>query len=338
MQARAVLFDELGGPGVLYVKEVELEEPGPGEVRLRVDAIGLNRGEALLRAGGYYYDAVLPASRLGTEAAGVIEALGNGVTGYAVGDAVSVVAKPNDDGMSAYGVYGDRVNVDARRLIRRPDGMDAVTGAALWVPGFTVYGALVEVGRIQPGDHVVITAASSSIGVAAIQLANHVGATPIAVTRTQAKADRLRDLGATHVIVSQGSDVDDMGEVVEQVRGLTGGHGARLVLDSVAGPALPKLASAVAPDGMLIVNGSLDGRPTPLPMWWPINVYGYAIFHLFADPERIRRAEAFLVSGLRAGALTPVIDRTFDLTDIVTAHKYLEANSHVGKLVVTVTH
>ncbi|MFG1678746.1 zinc-dependent alcohol dehydrogenase family protein [Nonomuraea sp. NPDC049269] len=332
MKARAVLFDELGGPEVLHLADVEVGEPGPGEVRVRIDAFGLNRGEVFLRTGRYYYDAVLPASRLGTEAAGVVEAVGPDVADVAVGDAVSIVAKPNDDGMSIHGIYADRAIVAARRLIRRPDHMDAVTGAAIWVPAFTSYGALVEVGRLRPGDPVVITAASSSVGLAAIQIAAYLGATPIAVTRTAAKADRLLQAGAAHVIAS------DDGDVVKQVRALTGDRGARLVFDGVAGPGLPDLAQAVAPDGMLIVYGSLDGRPTPLPMWWPINVYGYAIFHLFADAERTRRAEAFIINGLLAGALAPVIDRTFDLADIVEAHHHMESNTQVGKIVVTVQH
>ncbi|GAA3680282.1 zinc-dependent alcohol dehydrogenase family protein [Nonomuraea antimicrobica] len=332
MKARTVLFDELGGPEVLYLADVEIGDPGPGEVRVRIDAFGLNRGEVLLRTGRYYYDAVLPGSRLGTEAAGVVEAVGPGVTDYAEGDAVSIVAKPNDDGMSVHGVHADRAIVAAKRLIRRPEHMDAVTGAALWVPAFTSYGALVEVGRLGPGDVVVITAASSSVGLAAIQLAAHLGATPIAVTRTGAKTDRLLTAGAAQVITA------DDGDLVKHVHASTGDRGARLVFDSVAGPGLPDLAAAVAPDGLLIVYGSLDGRPTPLPMRWPINVYGYAVFHLFADEERLRRAETFIADGLRAGALTPVIDRTFDLTDIVEAHRYMESNTQVGKIVVTVQH
>jgi NADPH:quinone reductase-like Zn-dependent oxidoreductase len=332
MKARTVLFDELGGPEVLYLADVEIGEPGPGQVRVRIDAFGLNRGEAFLRAGRYYYDAVLPSSRLGNEAAGVVEAVGPGVTGYAAGDAVSIVAKPNDEGMSAHGIYAERAIVAAERLIRRPEYMDAVTGAALWVPAFTSYGALVEVGRLQPGDDVVVTAASSSVGLAAVQLAAHLGATPIAVTRTGAKTERLLAAGAAHVIAA------DDGDVVKQVHALTGERGARLIFDGIAGPGLPGLARAVAPDGMLIVYGSLDGRFTPLPMWWPINVYGYAIFHLFADEERVRRAETFITDGLRAGALAPVIDRTFDLADIVEAHRYMESDTQVGKIVVTVQH
>jgi NADPH:quinone reductase-like Zn-dependent oxidoreductase len=332
VKAKTVLFDELGGPEVLYLADLDIGEPGPGEVRVRIDAFGLNRGESFLRTGRYYYDAVLPASRLGTEAAGVVEAVGPGVTGVFAGDAVSIVAKPNDEGMSVQGIYGDRAIVAAQRLIRRPDGMDAVTGAAIWVPAFTSYGALVEVGELRSGDVVVITAASSSVGLAAIQIAAYLGATPIAVTRTGAKTDRLLRAGAAHVIAA------DDGDVVKQVHALTGDRGARLVFDAVAGPGLPDLARAVAPDGMLIVYGALDGRPTPLPMWWPINVYGYAIFHVFADAERTRRAETFITTGLRAGALTPVVDRTFDLADIVEAHRYMESNTQVGKIVVTVQH
>jgi NADPH:quinone reductase-like Zn-dependent oxidoreductase len=331
MKARTVLFDKLGGPEVLYFADVELGEPGPGEVRVRIDAFGLNRGDVFLRTGRYYYDAVLPASRLGTEAAGVVEAVGPGVNEYAAGDPVSIVAKPSDDGMSVHGIYAERANVAASRLIRRPEDMDAVTGAALWTAAYTSYGALVEVGRLSAGDVVVVTAASSSIGTAAVQLAAHLGATAIAVTSDAGKADRLRKAGATEVITA------DSG-VVEQIHALTAGRGARLVFDGVAGPGLPELARAVAPDGMLVVYGSLDGRATPLPMWWPINVYGYAVLHLYADVERTRRAEACITDGVRSGALAPIIDRTFDFADIIEAHRYMESNTQVGKIVVTVPH
>ncbi|WCB95452.1 2-haloacrylate reductase [Baekduia alba] len=332
MKATAVLFDELGAPEVLYLEEVEIPEPGAGEVRVRVDAIGVNRGDVLVRSGGYYYDAVLPKSRLGTEAAGVVEAVGDAVAGFAVGDAVSMLAKPTDAGMSLYGVYGDRVVVPADRLIRRPADMDAVTGAALWMPALTAYGGLVEVGKLQPGDTVVVTAASSTVGLAAIQLADHLGATAIAVTRTGTKADALRAAGAAHVIAS------DDGGVVEQVHALTAGRGARLIFDAVGGPQLSELVLALSPDGMAIVYGWLDGQPTPLPMSWPINVYGYAVYHLLADPERFRRAEAFINRGVRAGPLAPVIDRTFDLGEVAAAHRYMETNEQGGKIVLTVEH
>ncbi|MEW9529654.1 zinc-dependent alcohol dehydrogenase family protein [Microbispora sp. NPDC049125] len=330
MDATAVLFDELGGPEVLRLEHVRLDEPGEGEVRVRVDAIGLNRAEALFRSGGYYYQPALPASRIGTEAAGVVEAVGLGVEGFAVGDAVSVLATGIH--MSTHGVYGDRVNVAARSLLRRPDSVDTVTGAAVWLSYLTAYGALAEVGRTNPGDEVVITAASSSVGMAAIQIANHIGAVPIAVTRTAAKTDRLMRAGAAHVLAM---DEDDL---VERVAGLTSNRGARLVFDSVGGPGLADLARAVARDGMLIVYGWLDPRPAPLPMNWPLNIFGFALNVVTDDPAALRRGEAFINAGLRSGVLAPVIDATFALADIADAHRHMEANGQLGKIVVTVPH
>ncbi|WP_323809090.1 zinc-dependent alcohol dehydrogenase family protein [Kitasatospora acidiphila] len=213
--AKMVLFDEPGGPEVLRIADVELGEPGPDQVLVRTEAIGLNRAEALFRAGAYYYQPTLPASRLGYEAAGMVVAVGSAVTGFAVGDPVVSTVGGH---MSTDGVYGDHFLLPAASLDRRPDGVDSVTAAASWLSYGTAYGALVERGGLRPGDHVVITAASSSVGVAAIQIANHFGAIPIAVTRTAGKRDQLLKLGAAQVIVS------DEEPVVERVRELTGGR------------------------------------------------------------------------------------------------------------------
>ncbi|NRQ36839.1 zinc-dependent alcohol dehydrogenase family protein [Nonomuraea sp. NN258] len=327
--ARAVLFHELGGPDVLKVEDVRLDAPGPGEVQVRIDAIGLNRAEALFRAGAYYYRPTLPGSRLGFEAAGTVEAVGPGVAGFAPGDAVSVLS---DQEMSRHGVYGDRVNAPVRSLLPRPAQVDAITGAAVWTTYLTAYGALVEVGRTNPGDSVVITAASSGTGLAAIQIADHLGATPIAVTRTAAKSARLLQAGAAHVLAA------DAGDLAGRVRAVTGGKGARIVFDAVGGPGLSELAETVAADGLLIVYGWLDPRPAPLPMNWPITVHGFNADLVTADPVRMGRARAFVEAGLRAGTLRPAIDRTFDLADVVEAHRHLESNTQIGKIVVTVRH
>ncbi|MDH6124144.1 zinc-dependent alcohol dehydrogenase family protein [Kitasatospora sp. GP82] len=327
--AKTVVFDEIGGPEVLRIVEVELGEPGPGEVLVRVDALGLNRAEALFRSGGYYYQATLPGSRLGYEAAGEILAAGEGVTGFAPGDPV-ITAGLGD--MSRNGVYGDRVVIAADDLVRRPATVDAVTGAASWLSYGTAYGALVERGGLRPGDTVLITAASSSVGVAAIQVANHLGAVPVAVTRSAEKRKQLLELGAVHVIAL------DEEELLDRVREITDGRGAEFVLDPVAGPGLQTVAQAVAPGGLLIVYGWLDPRPAPLPLNWGLRILGYAHGDVIADRAARRRAEHFINAGLRAGTLAPVIDRTFDLDDIAEAHRHLESNSQVGKVVVTVRH
>ncbi|WP_049561828.1 zinc-dependent alcohol dehydrogenase family protein [Nonomuraea sp. SBT364] len=328
---RTVRFHELGGPEVLRLEDVETGEPGPGELLIRVEAIGLNRAEALFRGGRYIQPVKEFPARLGAEAAGVVEVAGPGVTGFATGERVSVVPAFS---MNDYGVYAERAIVPAAAVVRRPDGLDAVGGAAVWMPYLTAYGALVEVGGMRAGDTVLLTAASSSVGLAAIQVAGRVGALPIATTRTRAKEARLRAAGAAEVIVTGEEDVTG------RVLALTGGRGAEFVFDAVAGPGVLDLARAVAPGGTLIEYGALSGEVTPYPgfvLGMPaLNMRTYTVHETTTDPERLRRAEAFVASGLRAGAFEPVVDRVFDLSEIVEAHRYLETGAQVGKIVVTV--
>lgn len=330
--ARTVRFHEIGGPEVMRLEDLETGEPGPGEVRIRVEAIGVNRAEALFRRDEYIEPVKRLPARLGAEAAGVVEAVGPGVSGFAEGQPVSSVPafSQND-----YGVYAERAIVPAAALLRRPDGMDAVSGAAVWMPYLTAYGALVEVGGMGAGDVVALNAASSGVGLAAIHTANRVGATPIAVTRTRDKRERLLEEGAAEVIVSDEEDVP------ARLLALTGGRGAEHVFDAVAGPGVTDLARAVAPGGTLLLYGALSGLPTPYPgfdLGMPaLNVRTYTVLETTKDPRRLRRAEAFVVSGLRAGVFRPVVDRLFPLEDVVGAHRHMESGARFGKIVVTVT-
>ena len=330
---KAVRFDELGGPEVLRLEELKLEEPAHGEVRIRVDAIGLNRAESNFRSGTYVYPPNLPGSGLGYEAAGVVDAVGDGVDEFAVGDAVS--AAPTFL-MTDYGTYGDAVILPAHALVHRPAEVDAVTGAATWMAYTTAYGLLVEFGRVNPGDTVLINAASSSVGLASIQVANHLGAVPIATTRTHAKKQRLLDAGAAHVIATEEEDL------VAEVHGLTGGRGVELAIDAIMGPAVTTLIQTVVPDGSLLFYGWLDPTPAPMPIAADFrgrNIRTYAFTEVtIEDPARLRRAKHFVNAGVRAGTLRPVIDRTFDLTDVVAAHRHLESNAQFGKIVLTVDH
>lgn len=186
--AKTVLFHELGGPEVMRLEDVEVGEPGPGELRIRVEAIGLNRAEVLFRTGRYIEPVKAFPARLGTEAAGVVEAVGVGAGWFRPGQPVSTVPGFSQN---EYGVYAERAIVPASAVLPRPEGLGAVEGAAVWMPYLTAYGALVEVGGMRPGDTVVLNAASSSVGLAAIHVADRIGATPIALTRTAAKKDAL---------------------------------------------------------------------------------------------------------------------------------------------------
>jgi len=323
--ARVVRFHELGGPEVLRVEEHDPGAPGPGEVLLDVEAIGLNRSEANFRRDRYLDRVAALPSGLGYEGAGRVRAIGPDVTGLRPGDPVSVLPL---FAQSRYHMYGEQAVVPASALVPRPASVDAITGAALWMPFLTAYGALLDVGRLRAGDHVVITAASSSVGLAAIQIALRAAVVPIATTNDPGKRQRLLDAGAAHVLISGHDDV------TTAILDLTAGRGADLVFDAVAGPDIEELAAATARDGVLLVHGSLSGRPTPLPglsAMRPVFTRPYTVFEITADPQRLARARHYITTG----ALRPVIDRTFALADIVEAHRYLESNAQVGKIVVT---
>jgi NADPH:quinone reductase-like Zn-dependent oxidoreductase len=338
-----VRFHTTGGPDVLRLHDLDPGQPGPGEVLLRIDAIGLNRADVLFRSGNYIESVKQFPAGLGSEAAGVIEALGPGVTGFAIGEPVSVI--PNFS-QNDYPLYAERALAPATALISRPDPVDAVSGAAVWMPYLTAYGAMVEIARVRPGDVVVINAASSSVGLAAIHTANRLGATPIAVTRTTAKRQRLLDEGAAEVIVSGHHDGhahrEGGGGVAGRILALTAGRGAEYIFDAVAGPGVADLARAVAPDGTLFLWGAASGQPTPYPgfdLGMPaLNLRTYTVHEITRDPERLRRATAFITSGLQNGAFKPTVDRLFTLDKIIEAHEHLESNTHIGKLVVTVSH
>ncbi|GAA4908368.1 zinc-dependent alcohol dehydrogenase family protein [Streptomyces coeruleoprunus] len=326
--ARAVLFHELGGPEVLTVEDVPLPSPGPHEVVIRVEAIGLNRAEALFRAGTYYYPATLPGSRLGYEAAGVVEEVGASVTAYVPGDLVMAAA--NFD-FGVHGVYAERVVLPEEYVVRRPEGVDAVTAAATWLAYSTAYGGMVEAGGLRPGDVVVITGASSGVGTAALQTALRVGAVPIATTRGADKRRRLLDLGAAHVITTDDEDL------VEEVKRLTGGRGARVAFDAIGGPGFGELGNALEPGGTAVLYGWLDPRPATVSQNWPLTVRGYNNGAVVDTAEGRARVSGFIGSGLRDGTLAPVIAETFDgLERIADAHRLMESNTHTGKIVLRV--
>ncbi len=327
---QAIRFHETGGPEVLQYEEIDVGEPGQGEVRVAVEAIGLNRAETMFRSGAYLEDPKLPAG-LGYEGAGVIEAVGTGVTGIAEGDAVSVVPMFS---MNDYSFYAERAIVPAYAVTPRPQGLDAITASAVWMPYLTAFGALIEIGKLAVGEAVVIPAASSSVGLAAIDIANSVGAISIAATRTSAKVDDLKAAGAAHVIATEEQDAS------AEIMRITHDKGARLVFDPVVGPTVKTWVAAMAKGGILFVYGALSGQTTPFPVVAGMNkaltMRGYTLFEITGDADRLARGKAFVTAGLEAGDLKPTVARTFAFDDMVEAHKYMESNQQFGKIVVTV--
>jgi NADPH:quinone reductase-like Zn-dependent oxidoreductase len=326
--SKVVRVHETGGPECLRIEDCDVGAPGAGEVLIRVQAIGLNRSEAMFRAGVYLGKPKFP-SLMGYEAAGEIEALGPQVQGFSVGERVCVV--PNYR-LGEYGVYAERAIVPARSLLAAPPRLSPVEAASIWMQYFTAM-AVIEVAKAGIGDYVVVRAPSSSVGIAAMQLCNWAGATPIAATRTSAKAEALKLLGAGHVIATEETDL------VAEVMRITGGKGARVVFDPVGGPYVDTLAQAMAERGILFIYGGLSGQPTVFPHWPAalkgLSLRGWVASEIWGKPERFARCRDLILHGLADGHLRPVIARTFALGDIVAAHRYLESNQQVGKIVVT---
>ncbi|MFP5068150.1 alcohol dehydrogenase catalytic domain-containing protein [Pseudonocardia nantongensis] len=314
---RAVRFHETGGPEVLRVEDVAVREPGPGEVRIRVHAAGLNRSEVNFRRGTYLEAPRLPAG-LGSECAGTVLALGPDVTGWSAGDEVCVIPASSQN---AHPVQAEEAVVPARALLPRPAGLDDTGAAAVWMPLLTVWGMTRHVARLREGDRLVVTAAANSIGAAALQVARYLGVHAVATVPDDRHAAALRASGAAEVVAGDGDPGDG------DLRTALGGDGADLVLDAEGGPGVERLVRACAPGGAVIVHGGLSGEPTPLPAagYAPVWLRRFHVREVTGEPAVLTRAAAFVHAGLAAGALAPLVDRVFDLDRVAAAHAYLEA-------------
>ncbi|MCX4150364.1 MULTISPECIES: zinc-dependent alcohol dehydrogenase family protein [Paraburkholderia] len=328
--SRTIKFAKAGGPEVLEFIDEQVAAPAPHEVRIKVKAIGLNRADVMWRNDAYIEPVKFPAG-LGYEVAGIIDAVGKDVTRFAVGDAVSTIPAFS---MNKYSAYGEVVLMPDYVVVKHPKSLSFTEAASIWMMFVTAYGALILDAQVTKGDFVIIPAASSSVGLAAIQLVNYAGATPIAFTRTSAKRERLLEAGATHVIATE---EDDM---LQEVMRITDGKGARVIFDPVGGPNFPKLIAALAHQGIAYLYGLLDEGETPIPILQLLRrlptIKVYSLSYVVADEARRKAAVDYVLKGLDSGVLKPAIDRTFKFDEMVEVHRYLEGNSQFGKIVVTV--
>lgn len=326
---RVVRIHEYGDASVLRIDDVDVPAPAANEVQIKVKAIGINRAEVMFRNHAYLQEARFP-SRLGYEASGVVEAVGSDVSDFVVGDAVSVI--PSLD-ITNGGTYGELVNAQARLVVKHPQNMSYEEAAAVWMPYVTAWGALIEQAKLSRGEAVIVSAASSSVGIAAFQIAKAVGATVIATTRTGAKRQNLLDAGADHVVATDEEDL------VAKVMEITDGNGARVVFDPVGGPSFEPLTASMARGGILLEYGVLSAEPTPFPLFTVLSksltLKGYLYVEVVSDDAILERAKTFITDGLASGALKPLIARTFAFADIQDAHRFMESNEQIGKVVVT---
>lgn len=328
---KIVRFYEFGDANVLKLEELPLPEPDKGEVRIKVEAIGLNRAEVAFREGQYIENVENFPAILGYEASGVIDAIGEGITEFKIGDRVSTIPGFS---MKKYGVYGESAIVPVAMVAKYPEKLSSQEGTAIWMQYITAYGALVEYGQIKSGDFVLVSAASSSVGIAAIQIVKAQGATAIATTRGESKKQMLLDNGADYVIVTKNEDL------VSRVMEITNGQGANLIFDPVAGSLLENLANAAAKAATIFEYGALSSEATPFPLFAAIGkglkIQGYTLGEIASDSAKLERAKQYIYDGLESGKLVPILDRTFTLEQISEAHRYMESNQQTGKIIVTV--
>jgi NADPH:quinone reductase-like Zn-dependent oxidoreductase len=338
--ARVIRFHKTGGPEVLKAEELRLPKPKGSEVLMRVNAIALTRTDILWREGAYFEEPVLP-SGIGYDAAGVVELIGPEVKIFRVGDRVSTFPAVS---LLNYTAHGEAAIYPEDALFVYPQNLNSRQAAAVNSGLFAAYFALVELAGVQPNRYVMITAASSSMGVAAIQMAKAVGAKVVAVTRSEEKREHLTAAGADHVVIA---GIDD---VQEAVLDITAGDGADVIYDGVGGPGLEELVWVTKRFGHIIVYGHLGAMEdtTPLPLGAcflrGLNLHtSYKIFdftghsRLGIAPNRgaIERAKQFIFDGLASERFKAKIDRVFvGLEQYAAAHDYMGTNVQVGKIIV----
>jgi NADPH:quinone reductase-like Zn-dependent oxidoreductase len=278
----------------------------------------------------YVESPIFPAG-LGYDAAGIVDAVGKDVADFAVGNPVSTIPAFSQN---KYFTYGEVILAPDHAVVKHPESLSFIEAASVWMMFITAYGALVFDAQVKAGDFVIIPAASSSVGLAAIQIANYAGATPIALTRTLKKKQRLHEVGAPHVIATQEQDM------LAEVMRITNGNGARIAFDPVGGPDFPKLIAALTFQGIAYIYGALSEDDTTIPVLELIRkmpvVKGYNILLVTGDVERRTVAVEYVTKGLASGALKPIIDRTFKFHEMVEVHRYLENSGQFGKIVVSV--
>ncbi|MEH0821961.1 MULTISPECIES: NAD(P)H-quinone oxidoreductase [unclassified Micromonospora] len=321
----AITIPEPGGPEALVWAEVPDPEPGPGEVVVDVRASAVNRADLLQRQGHYPPPPGAPAYP-GLECSGVISAIGPGVTGWEVGQEVCALL--------AGGGYAERVAVPAGQLLPVPAGVDLVDAAALPEVACTVWSNVVRLARLGRGETLLVHGGGSGIGTFAVQLGVALGATVVATARP-AKHDRLRELGAAHTVDYREQDF------VEEVRRVTDGRGADVILDIMGASYLSRNVAALADGGRLVVIGMQGGRKAELDLG--ALLAKRASVAATALRSRPLDDKAEIVRGVReqvwplveAGTIRPIVDRRLPMTEAAEAHRLVESNDHVGKVLLT---
>lgn len=322
MKTKAIRIHEYGGPEVLSFEEIELAEPASGEVRIRHTAIGLNFIDTYHRIG--LYPLPLPTG-LGSEAAGVVEAIGPDVTEVSVGDRVVYTGRPADS-------YSEARNWPAAQLVPIPEGVSDEDAAAVLLKGLTAWYLLRKSYAVNPGDPVLLYAAAGGVGSIASQWANHIGATVIGVVSTEAKAELARAQGCHHIVMADSADL------AAEVRDLTDGKGVAAVYDSIGKDTFLTSLDSLRPHGVMVTFGNASGpvepfSPAELASRHSLYLTRPILFDFIDTPERLLAASRELFAVLESGAVSINVNQRYALQDAAQAHRDLESRKTTGSTV-----
>jgi synaptic vesicle membrane protein VAT-1 len=340
MAMRAIWITKPGGPDALEVREAPDPEPGAGQVRIRVQAAGLNFAE-VMAAQGLYPDAPKPPCVVGYEVAGVVDAVGDGVSGFEAGNRVLALTR--------FGGHADVVCVPARQVLAIPDAMSFSEAAALPVTYLTAYHMLFRVASIRPGERVLVHMAAGGVGMAVLQLCRTVGDVEVFGTASAAKHGALRDEGCQHPIDYHTTDY------AAEVRRLTAGEGVDIVLDPLGGNDWRKGLKLLRPCGRLVAYGFANmtsgqrRRPArvlsqalSVPLLTPLglmnrnlSVSGVNVGHLWDQVELLRDELQAVLILWEQGAVKPRIDATFSFAEAAAAHRRILDRGNTGKVLLT---
>jgi putative PIG3 family NAD(P)H quinone oxidoreductase len=327
---RAVLLTRFGGPDVLEIRDVPAPEPGPREIQVRVRASALNRADLLQREGRYAAPPGAPADIPGLEFAGEVSALGDAATRWRVGDRVF--------GIVGGGGHAEYLVVDERAVAAIPGSLDWIEAAAVPEAFITAHDALVTQAGLRAGERVLIHAAGSGVGLAAVQIVRAIGAIPYGTSRTADKLDRARSFGLEDGLVLEHGPAP----LADAVRAWTDGRGVDVVLDLVGGAYTPASLVALALKGRLMLVGLVAGRSAELDLGRILSsrlTLRGTVLRARSPDEKIAATEAFardVIPWLAAGRARPVIDTVFPLARIADAHQRMHGNESFGKIVLTV--
>ncbi|HKT99441.1 MAG TPA: quinone oxidoreductase [Paraburkholderia sp.] len=325
--AHAIRFHETGAPEVMRWEEVDVGAPGPGEVRLRHEAVGLNFADTYFRSG--LYPVPLPAG-MGVEAAGVVEAVGAGVTNVAPGDRVTYTGFVN-----TLGAYSTERLIPAAPLIKLPDAIACETAAAMTMRGLTSAYLMRRIWPLQAGETILVHAAAGGVGLILCQWAKLLGLTVIGTVSTEEKAAIARAHGCDHVILYRSEDV------AKRVRELTDGVGVSVVYDSVGQDTFTMSLDSLKRRGLLVCVGTASGKapafePQILAMKGSLYVTRPALADYIADPAEKAALAEEIFGHVAAGRIKIEINQRYALQDAVQAHHDIEARRTTGSSVFTI--